>query len=81
MGRKRKCRHCDAELVCAACGQPQSLPPKTPGRKKYTIFLDEEQLVEIDAKAEAEGISRAEYIRRNLPGAMEAIDESDPGAS
>jgi predicted HicB family RNase H-like nuclease len=64
-----KCRHCGEVLVCKACGEQQSKPAKTPGRKKYTIFLDEEQLAEIDEKAKAQGISRAEYIRKNLPGA------------
>lgn len=39
-------------------------------RRRTNIYLDDEQCVALDARAEAEGVSRAELIRRYLDEAL-----------
>ncbi len=39
-------------------------------RRRTNIYLDDEQCIALDARAEAEGVSRAELIRRFLDEAL-----------
>ncbi len=39
-------------------------------RRRTNIYLDDEQCVALDARAQAEGVSRAELIRRYLDDAL-----------
>lgn len=40
-------------------------------RQRTNIYLDTDQCVALDRQAEAEGVSRAELIRRHLDAALE----------
>lgn len=60
MGRVMKCRVCEAELVCAVCGERQ-----TPRKKKtVTATFDPEDLAKIDKAAEEAGLSRSAYLAK-----------------
>lgn len=48
-------------------------------RQRTNIYLDPEQCVALDRQAEAEGVSRAEVIRRHLDAAL-ARDADDLAA-
>jgi len=48
-------------------------------RQRTNIYLDPEQCVALDRQAEAEGVSRAEVIRRHLDAAL-ARDAEDLAA-
>jgi len=65
MGRIMKCRHCDAELVCKACGEKQTQRKKTE-TKKLTVHVDPARDEELTAEAEKLGISKSELVRRRL---------------